>query len=172
MGSREVGPKRCGRVVCVPSGLSMCSIVYVSIVRLHVKDLFRGRYSGPVEEGSRIIQKSMLKFTWTSVAGDVNQSCEVRLLCRDAARRGVPPPKHWKNDLKFGRDLQAMEALADSAIRRVRDEFALAASVKLDCRLRSTHARAIVREYNVCVCCTLVAGTLESVVLLQHRVPT
>ena len=131
-----------------------------------------GRYSGPAEECSRITQKTMLKFTWTLVAGEINESCDVRLLCRDASRRGVPPPRHWKNELKSGPDLQAVEALADSAIRRVRDEFALAASVKLDCRLRSTHARAIVREYNVCVCCTLVAGTLESVVLLQHRVPT
>ena len=111
-----------------------------------------GRYSGPVEEGSRITQKTMLKFTWTLVAGDVNQSCEVRLLCHNAVRLGVRPPKHWKNEFILGRDLQAVEALADSAIRRVRDEFALPASVKLDCRLRLTDMRVIFRGYSVCVC--------------------
>ena len=129
-----------------------------------------GRYSGPAEECSRITQKTMLKFTWTLVAGEINESCVVRLLCHHAARRGVPPPKHWKNKFNFEWDLQAVEALADSAIRRVRDEFALAASVKLDCRLQSTRTRAIDRDCNVSLCCELMAGTLEHAVLFRHRV--
>ena len=131
-----------------------------------------GRYSGPAEECSRITQKTMLKFTWTLVAGEINESCDVRLLCHHASRRGVPPPRHWKNELKSGPDLQAVEALADSAIRRVRDEFALAASVKLDCRLQSTRMRAIVRDYNVSLCCKLMGGMLEHAVLLGFRVLT
>ena len=114
-----------------------------------------------MEEGSRITQKTMLRFTWQLVAGEANQSGEVHLLCRDAARRGVHPPKHWKNELNLGLGQQALDALADSAIQRVRDELALPDSVKLDCRLLFTHAHAFVRVVvYVWMCCTRVSGTL------------
>ena len=98
-----------------------------------------------MEEGSRVTQKTMLIFTWQLVTGEASQVGEVRLLCRDAARRGVRPPKHWKNELKLGLGQQVLDALADSAMQRVRDEFALSDSVKLDCRLLLTHAHTFVR---------------------------
>ena len=86
----------------------------------------------------------MLRFTWQLVAGEVSRSCEVHLLCRYAEGRGVHPPKEWKNELNLGLSMQAVGALADSAIQRVRDELALPDSVKLDCRPRFTHARTLI----------------------------
>ena len=122
-------------VSCVcPLFFSCVSCDRVSFVRFNVKRMCDARYSGPVEAGSRMTQKSMLRFTWKFVAGEVSQSCEVQLLCRDAARRGVHPPKEWKNELNLGLGMQAVGALADSAIKRVRGELALPDSVKLDCR--------------------------------------
>ena len=96
-------------------------------------------------------QKTKLRFTWQLVAGEVSQSCEVHLLCRDAVRRGVHPPKHWKNELNLGLGSQAVAAYADSAVQRARDEFALSSdSVKLDCRPRFTHARTLVGGRDAC----------------------
>ena len=88
--------------------------------------------------------KTKLRFRWELVAGMLSQSCEVHLLCHNAIRHGVHPPKHWKNELSAGMGLQTVAALADSAIQRVRDEFALSEVVKLDCRLWFVHACALV----------------------------
>ena len=124
-----------------------------------------------MEEGSRITQKTMLRFTWQLVAGEASQLGEVHLLCRHAARRGVHPPKHWKNELIVGVGQQAFDALADSAIQRVRDELALSDSVKLSCRLLFTHAHTFVRVVvDACMRCTHMAGTLGSAVLLRFPV--
>ena len=93
------------------------------------------RYSGPAEgEGARVAQKTMLVFTWKFVAQGLSQSFDVRLLCHNAARRGVHLPKAWENQLNFGFGLPVVDALADSAIRRVREELDLSNAVKLDCR--------------------------------------
>ena len=109
----------------------------------------------------------MLRFTWHLVAGEVGQSSEVCLRFDNAVRHGVHPPKQWKSELNLGLGLQALDNLAVAAIQRVRDEFALSVSVKLDCRPRFTHARAPARGYvNVCMCFTRMAGTWGSAVLL------
>ena len=100
------------------------------------------RYSGPVEAGIRVAQTTMLKFTWQLVAGEVIQSYEVHLLCRHAAKHGVRTPKEWKNELNLGLGVQALSNLADSAIQRARDEFALPDSMKLDCRPLLVHAHS------------------------------
>ena len=153
----------------VPAGMSVCSRDCVQCVCFRVTFLRYARYSGPVEEGNRIAQKTMLRFTWRLVAGEASRSDEVHLLCHHAARHGVHPPKHWKNELVVGLGQQEFDALADSAIRRVRDEFALSASVKLDCRLLFTHAHTLILVcVDVCMCC--MAGTLESAVLLRFPV--
>ena len=137
-----------------------------SLFCFRVTSLLYARYSGPVEEGSRITQKTMLRFTWQLVAGEASQSGEVHLLCHHAARRGVHPPKHWKNELNLGLGQQTLDALADSAMQRFRGEFALSDAVKLDCRLLFTHAHTFVLVFvDVCMCC--MAGTLESAVLLR-----
>ena len=131
------------------------------------------RYSGPVEAGSRVTQKTMLRFTWQLVAGEVSQSWEVHLLCHHAARRGVHPPKQWKNDLNLGLGVEALEGLAGSAIQRVRDEFALSDSVKLDCRLWFMHTRALVIGYvEFGIFCKCTAGTLGPAVLPRSRALT
>ena len=107
-----------------------------------MKRVCYARYSGPVEAGSRVTQKSMLRFTWQLVADEFSWFDDVRLLCRDVARRGVHQPKQWKSELNLGLGLQALGNLAGSAIRRAREDFALSESVKLDCRPRSTHAHS------------------------------
>ena len=129
------------------------------------------RYSGTVEEGSCITQKTMLRYTWQLMTAESSQSDEVLIRCGDAVRRGVHPPKHWKNGLRAGSGQQAFDALADSAIQRVRDEFALSDSVKLSCRLLFTHAHTFVRVVvDACMRCTHMAGTLGSAVLLRFPV--
>ena len=85
----------------------------VAFVCLHLKRLCYARYSGPVEAGSGVTQKTMLRFTWRLFAGEDSQSREVHLLCHNAARRGVRPPKQWKNELNLGLGVQAVGALAD-----------------------------------------------------------
>ena len=146
-----VCPLLCSCVACDCVSFAYCS----------AKCLHYARYSGPVEAGSHVTQKTMLKFTWQLVAGEDRQSCEVHLLCRDAARRGVRPPKQWKSELNLGLGLQALDDLAVAAIQRVRDEFALPDSVKLDCMPRFTHALAricgrgqlaCVQCWHVCLC--------------------
>ena len=126
-----------------------------------------------MEAGSRVAQKSMVKFTWQLMAAEVSQSYEVRVLCGNAIRRGLRPPTHWKNELSLGLGLRALENLAVAAIQRARDEFGLSESVKLDCRPRFTHARAwLCRYVRVCVCVCVfarVTGTLESAVLLRFH---
>ena len=119
---------------------ALCFSSYVSsdcvfFLCFNVECLHHARYSGPVEAGSRVTQKTMLNFTWQLlVAGQVSQSHDVQLLCRHAARRGVHIPKPWKNELSLGLGLQALDNLAVAAIQRARDEFGLSESVKLDCR--------------------------------------
>ena len=115
----------------------------------------------------------MLRFTWGLVAGEVNQSYEVHLLCGDAIRRGVSRPKEWKNELNLGLGVEALDNLAGLAVRRARDEFALAESVKLDCRPRFTHARAlVVGDLILGICCACVAGMLGPAVLPRFRALT
>ena len=100
-------------------------------------------YSGPVEgEGVRVAQKTKLRFTWQFLADDFSQSFDVHLLCRHAARHGVHLPKAWKNQLNLGLGLPVVDALADSAIRRVREELDLSDVLKFDCRPRCMHTRA------------------------------
>ena len=146
----------------VPAGMSVCFRDCARCVCFRVTSLLFARYSGSVEDGDRIRQKTMLRYTWQLVVGQVSLSAEVHLLCRHAARYGVHPPKHWKHEL-----------MAVSAIQRVRDEFALSDSVKLDCRLLFAHAhthRLVRFVVDVCICCTHVEGSLESAVPLQPRV--
>ena len=104
------------------------------------------RYSGPEKgEGVRVAQKTMLVFTWKFVAQDFSQSLDVRLLCRHAARHGVHLPKSLKNQFNSGFGLPVVDALADSAIRRVREELGLSDMVKLDCRPLCVCRRALAR---------------------------
>ena len=77
-----------------------------------------------------VTQKTMLKFTWSVIADDFREACEVRLRCDNAMRRGVHMPQAWKGNI----GVHDMDALADLAVRRAQDEFALSHATKLDCR--------------------------------------
>ena len=55
---------------------ALCFSSYVSsdcvfFLCFNVECLHHARYSGPVEAGSRVAQKTMLRFTWQLVAGEV-----------------------------------------------------------------------------------------------------
>ena len=141
-----------------------CLCLFVCFI---VECLHRVRYSGPVEAGSRVAQKTMLRFTWQLMAGEVSQFCEVHQLCSNVAMRGVRRPKEWKNEFNLGLGAEALDKLAVSAMQRARDEFALSESVKLDCRPKFTHARALVVRGDVIwgICCACVAGMLGPAVL-------
>ena len=155
----------------VPAVMSVCFRVYARCVCFRVTSLLYARYSGSVGDGGRITQKTMLRYTWRLVAGQISLSGEVHLLCHHAARRSVRPRKHWKNELVVGLGQHALDVLADSAIQRVRDELALSESVKLSCRLLFMHAHTFVRVVvDACMRCTHMAGTLGSAVLLRFPV--
>ena len=146
----------------VPAVMSVCFHVYARCVCFRVTSLLYVRYSGSLGDGGRITQKTMLRYTWRLVVGRISLSGEVHLRCDNAACRGVHTPKHWKHEL-----------LAISAMQRVRDEFVLSDSVKLDCRLllMHVHSHTPVRVVvGVCMRCTHVAGSLESAVPLRPRV--
>ena len=127
-----------------------------------------------MEAGSRVAQKTMVKFTWQLMAGEVSQSCEVQQLCSNVAMRGVRRPKEWKNEFNLGLGAEALDKLAGSAMQRARDEFALSESVKLDCRPGFTHARALVVRGDVVLgpFCACVAGMLGPAALPRFRALT
>ena len=63
------------QVSCVCRLLCVCVSGFgVSIVCFNAKCLCYARYAGPVEAGSRVAQKTMLRFTWQLVAGEVKLS--------------------------------------------------------------------------------------------------
>ena len=93
-------------------------------------DMFCARYDGPVDGRDEVTQKTMLKFTWSVIAEDFREVCEVQLRCGHAIRRGVHMPQAWKGVL----GVPDMHALADLAAQRARDDFALSDATKLDCR--------------------------------------
>ena len=127
-----------------------------------------------MEAGGRVAQKTMLRFTWQLMAGEVSQFFEVRLRCDNAFRLGVRTPKEWKNELNLGLGVEALDNLAGSAMQRARDEFGLSESVKLDCRPRFTHARALVVRGDVVLgtFCACVAGMLGPAALPRFRALT
>ena len=103
----------------VPAGMSVCFRVYARCVCFRVTFLLYVRYSGSVRDGGRITQKTMLRYTWRLVVGRISLSDEVHLLCRDAARRGVHPPKHWKHELmRFAFELIVRRCAACPSRRR------------------------------------------------------
>ena len=111
---------------CSDLSIQCCSIC----LSMQLADVFFARYDGPVDGRDRVTQKTVLKFTWCVVAKGFHEVCEVRLQCGNAIRRGVHVPQAWKGEL----GVRGMEALADLAVRRVRDELALSDDTKLDCR--------------------------------------
>ena len=113
--------------------LSRCPIIFL-------RRVCDARYKGPVREGDRVTRNTAIRFTWHILADGVNDSCDVELLCRHASRRGVPLPKAWKSAPP------PVDAIAQSAVRRVRETHSLSDVVKLDCRHRCTCAH--IRTHN------------------------
>ena len=90
-------------------------------------------------QSDRVKQKTKLRFTWHLIAEGVREACEVQLLCHNAAGRGVHLPKAWKTNLN--KPVVDVDALAHSAVLRVREELFLSDATKFDCRLPYTHTR-------------------------------
>ena len=148
--SRALVCEKLGRndvhISCVYPPSSVRCILRCLAPFLRTKHVRFTRYSGPVEgEGVCVAQKTMLRFTWQLAANDFNESFDVHLLCRHADQHGVRLPKSWKNRLSLGLGLPAVDALADAAIRCVREELDLSGAVKLDCRPRFARTSAFFR---------------------------
>ena len=79
----------------------------------------------------------MLRFTWLLEADGFSEKCDVQLLCRHAARRGVHLPKAWKSKWNQSAEVPAVDALARAAVQRAREELSLSDATKLDCRQSS-----------------------------------
>ena len=88
--------------------------------------------------------RSELTFNWAIAVDGVIHESEVCVRADHASERGVPFPKTWKIDLGLGAPelVVDVDALADSAALRVREELSLPDDTKLDCRRLYTHARA------------------------------
>ena len=87
--------------------------------------------------------RSKLAFHWAiAVEGAIHEE-DVYVRADNASERGVPFPASWKSDLGLGdpQPVVDVEALASSAVRRVRGEFRLPEALELTCRLTYTHAR-------------------------------
>ena len=91
-------------------------------------------YKGPAAEGSSVTAKTQLRFTWHLVCEGLNETCDVQILYRHAARRGVHLPKAWKNKWNLSADVPPVDTWAREAVPRARDEFSLSDVTKLDCR--------------------------------------
>ena len=91
-------------------------------------------YKGAAEECNNVTAKTQLRFTWHLVCEGLNETCDVQLFCRDAARRGVHLPKAWKNKWNLKADVPPVDALAHEAVQRAPNEFSLSEATKLDCR--------------------------------------
>ena len=114
--------------MCWPVPLCNCSCPFVKQLQ------FSTRYNGPAEICHRVVQKTKLRFTWHLTAEGINETCDVQLLCRHAARRGVHLPQAWKSKWALGAEVLSFDALAHEAVQLARDEFSLSGDVKLDCR--------------------------------------
>ena len=105
----------------------------------------RARYIG--DHGGVLAWHSTLAFHWAiAVDGAIHES-DVHVRADHAAERGVPFPATWKSDLGLGASepVVEVEALARSAIHRVRVEFCLPEAVELTCRLMCTNAYICIR---------------------------
>ena len=82
----------------------------------------------------KVTQKTQICFTWQLLAEDLNETCDVQLLCRHAVGRGVHLPKAWRNKWNLSGDVPPVEALAREAVQRARVDYPLPDATKLDCR--------------------------------------
>ena len=138
MGARTAWQCRLSTLVRVPKCLSVhafsCAALYL-LMPVRTQQLYvNTRYNGPVETCNRVAQKTKLRFTWHLTAEGINETCDVQLLCRHAARRGVHLPQAWKSKWALGAEALSFDALARDAVQRARGEFSLSEDVKLDCR--------------------------------------
>ena len=124
------------QVSCACPFMCLCLLALCVFLRLLIRRIpnFCTRYTGPAEECSKVTQNTMICFTWHLAAEDWNETCDVQLLCRHAARRGVHLPKAWKSKWNLSADVPPVDALAHGAVQRARDEFSLCEATKLDCR--------------------------------------
>ena len=92
------------------------------------------RYSGTVEEGVALTQRTRISFTWHLRAADLDITREVHVLFKNAVRQGVPMPKDWKGRMNVLSGVSPLDELAEAAGRRAREDHGLPDDVKLSCR--------------------------------------
>ena len=107
--------------------------------RIHYQKSFgrqcpRRRYSGTVEEGVALTQRTRISFTWRLRAADLDITREVQLLLKNALRQGVPMPRDWKGRMNVLSGVSPLDELAEAAERRAREDHGLPVDVKLSCR--------------------------------------
>ena len=115
--------------VCACMHVLACAVLYLLMPVRTTIAFSSTRYHGPAETCHRVAQKTKLRFTWHLTAEGINETCDVQLLCRDAARRGVHLPQAWKSKWALGAEVLSFDALAREAVQRARDEFSLSADV-------------------------------------------
>ena len=108
-------------------------------MRAYLRSHVNKRYAG--DRGLTLTQRSTLTFHWAIAVGGAIHEEDVHVRADHAAERGIPFPATWKSDLALGASGPAVEveALARSAVHRVRDELRLSEAVELTCRLICTH---------------------------------
>ena len=93
-----------------------------------------GRYVGV--RGDSSISRPELVFGWTIAIEDKIHESEVSVRADHASERGVPFPTAWVSELglRTTEPTVDVDALADSAVRRAREELSLPEGVRLNCR--------------------------------------
>ena len=88
--------------------------------------------------------RSKLTFVWAIAVDSIIHESEVRLRADNASERGVPLPDGWKTDLNLSapEPVVDVDALAHSAVVRVREELSLPDATQLDCRRTNTQTHA------------------------------
>ena len=94
--------------------------------------------------------RSELTFNWAIAVDGVIHESEVCVRADHASERGVPFPKTWKIDLGLGAPelVVDVDALAHSAVVRVREELSLPDATQLDCRRTNTQTHAHTQVYS------------------------
>ena len=103
------------------------------------------RYVG--DPCSALTRRSTLTFHWAIALDGAIHEEDVHVRADHAAERGIPFPATWESDLGLGapEPVVEVEALARSAIHRVRVELCLPEAVELTCRLMCTNAYICIR---------------------------
>ena len=105
----------------------LCKLVYM---RVHVRaaSCTLAGYVG--DRGAALTSRSSLAFRWAIVMDGKIHESEIHVRADHASERGVPFPAAWRKELL----VVNVDALADAACRRAREELSLSEDARLACR--------------------------------------